>query len=428
MFGEELREGARTRRSHRRFQRRGADVRAELPLAIGDAIRGGTRGFTLAADVVCSACGGVGTIGERVCPRCGGVGHTRQNRTIELKIPERARDGLTLRLAGLGEPGENGAEAGDLYVAIPLESDGAYKRLGADVEALVPVSLAEWLDGGTVEVATLDGVAKVKIPPRFPFATRLRLRGHGLAREDGARGDFSVVPIVTPPEGVDGAPLEALRRAAAAGPQQGAARARARAMSDSILVRGERHLRDRGGRAVVSRRRRFLEEGRLDLLGIRGGRQASVRPRRARARPPRAAAPLALADGARARGAGAAGPRGRRAAEVVRYRPDALGTSLAGASTPRPGRRRGPRVRSRALRSRARARLESPDRFDPGSSPMSDLRWFASRVSCRRRRARAAVRATARSRRPERGVRRDRIRSTGSARKAQSGRPSSPIR
>jgi DnaJ-class molecular chaperone len=228
MFGEELREGARTRRSHRRFQRRGADVRAELPLAIGDAIRGGTRGFTLAADVVCSDCGGVGTIGERVCPRCGGVGHTRQNRTIELKIPERARDGLTLRLAGLGEPGENGAEAGDLYVAIRLESDGAYKRLGADVEALVPVSLAEWLDGGTVEVATLDGVAKVKIPPRFPFATRLRLRGHGLAREDGARGDFSVVPIVTPPDGVDGAPLEALRRAAAAapGPVQGGARKR----------------------------------------------------------------------------------------------------------------------------------------------------------------------------------------------------------
>jgi len=228
LFGDELREGARARRSHRRFQRRGADVRAELPLPIGEAIRGGTRSFALAADVVCSDCGGVGTIGERVCPRCGGVGHLPRNRSVELKIPERAREGLTLRLAGLGEPGENGAEAGDLYVAIRLESDGAYKRNGADVEALVPVSLAEWLDGGTVEVATLDGVAKVKIPARFPFATRLRLRGHGLAREDGGRGDFSVVPIVTPPDGVDGEPLEALRRAAAAapGPVQGGARQR----------------------------------------------------------------------------------------------------------------------------------------------------------------------------------------------------------
>lgn len=227
MFGDELREGARTRRSHRRFQRRGADVRAELPLPIGEAIRGGTRSFTLGADVVCSDCGGVGTIGERVCPRCGGVGHLHQNRTVELKIPERARDGMTLRLGGLGEAGENGAEAGDLYVTIRLESDGAYKRSGADVEALVPVSLAEWLDGATVEVATLDGTAAVKVPARFPFATRLRLRGHGLPGDDGGRGDFTVVPIVTPPESADGAQLEALRRvAASAGPVQGGARKR----------------------------------------------------------------------------------------------------------------------------------------------------------------------------------------------------------
>lgn len=227
MFGDELREGARARKSHRRFQRRGADVRAELPLPIGEAIRGGTRSFTLAAAVVCSDCGGVGTIGERVCPRCGGVGHLTRNRSVELKIPERARDGLVLRLGGLGEPGENGAEAGDLYVTVRLESDGAYKRSGADVEALVPVSLSEWLDGATVDVATLDGTAAVRVPARFPFATRLRLRGHGLPDDDGGRGDFTVVPIVTPPDAADGARLEALRRvAAAAGPAQGGARKR----------------------------------------------------------------------------------------------------------------------------------------------------------------------------------------------------------
>jgi len=217
LFGEELRREARGRTRHQRFRLRGADVRAELPLTIGDVIRGGTRSFTLSARVACIDCGGVGRLGAHVCPRCGGLGHVNRDRTVELKIPENARDGTSLRLQGLGEPGDSGAEPGDLYLTVRLESDATYKRSGADVEALVPISLHEWLDGAAVEVEILDGVVKVKVPARSPFGARLRLRGRGLTREDGSRGDFLVVPVLALPEQADPSLLVQLRNAAESG-------------------------------------------------------------------------------------------------------------------------------------------------------------------------------------------------------------------
>jgi curved DNA-binding protein len=216
LFGEEIRGGAQGRARHRRFHSRGADVRAELALTIGDAIRRGTRNFTLAASAVCAECGGVGQREHHVCPRCGGLGHVRVDRAVELKIPERARDGMTLRLAGLGEAGESGADAGDLFLTIRLESDAVYRKCGADIEAAVPISLREWLDGATVDVETLAGVAAVKVPPRFGFATRLRLRGLGLTREDGGRGEFWVAPVLALPEQPEPKLLAHLRQAAEA--------------------------------------------------------------------------------------------------------------------------------------------------------------------------------------------------------------------
>ncbi|MBL8842165.1 MAG: DnaJ domain-containing protein [Planctomycetes bacterium] len=214
LFGEELRDRARARARHPRFRQRGADVRAELPLAIGDALRGGTRRFTLSGSATCIDCGGTGQIDERICPRCGGIGQVRRDRTVELKLPDRAREGATLRLAGLGEPGADGGEPGDLYLTVRLESDAIYRRHGDDVEAVVPVALREWLDGGAVEVETPAGTATVKVPARFRPATRMRLRGLGLEREGGGRGDFFVLPSVALPEAPDAALLSQLRAAA----------------------------------------------------------------------------------------------------------------------------------------------------------------------------------------------------------------------
>ncbi len=214
LFGEEMRSGSRGRTRHPRFRHRGADVRAELPLSISDALRGGTRGFTLSGSATCVDCGGTGRLEEHICPRCGGMGQLRRDRTVELKIPDRAREGATLRLAGLGEPGAEGGEPGDLYLTVRLESDATYRRSGDDVEAAVPIALREWLDGGSMQVVTPGGVATVKVPPRFRFATRLRLRGLGLVREDGSRGDFWALPVVALPDSSDAELLASLRKAA----------------------------------------------------------------------------------------------------------------------------------------------------------------------------------------------------------------------
>ncbi|MSR48376.1 MAG: J domain-containing protein [Planctomycetes bacterium] len=214
LFGDELRSRARGRARHPRFRHRGADVRAELPLTLGDAIRGGTRSFSLSGRATCVDCGGTGRASEHVCARCGGVGAVHRERAVELKIPDRVRHGATLRLAGLGEPGEDGAEPGDLYLTVRLESDATYRLAGADIEAVVPIALREWLDGASVDVATLDGVAAVKIPKHFRFATRLRLRGMGLPRADGSRGEFFVVPVLSLPKEPDPALLEQLRKVA----------------------------------------------------------------------------------------------------------------------------------------------------------------------------------------------------------------------
>src|SRR5690606_21913798 len=146
--------GART---HRRYQARGADSNAELLLTISDAIEGGKREFGLGTVQACPTCGGTGELEQHVCPTCAGMGRVRGRKTVELKIPKDVRDGLVLRLKGLGEPGVGGGETGDLYLTIRLKGDANYRREGADIYADVPVAPWEALDGAKVDLRTLDG-------------------------------------------------------------------------------------------------------------------------------------------------------------------------------------------------------------------------------------------------------------------------------
>jgi curved DNA-binding protein len=134
MFGGQFRQSVGgDPRAHARYRYRGADVRAELHLTISDALAGGKRTFEFAARTSCSRCGGTGAVGEHVCPECAGVGQVRRRKAIDLKIPASVRDGLTLRLKGLGEPGSDGAESGDLHLIIRLDDDATYQRDGADL-------------------------------------------------------------------------------------------------------------------------------------------------------------------------------------------------------------------------------------------------------------------------------------------------------
>ena len=235
LYGRDFGGGARRQARHRR---RGGDVRAELHLALGEALRGGKQRFEVPARVPCPQCGGVGFIGEHVCPTCVGVGAVEQRRVVDLKIPEDLRDGLVLRLRGLGEAAgergeaagergeaagergeaaEEGGEAGDLHLTLRLDPGPDHRLDGADVEADVPVAPWEAVFGTQAEVRTARGVATVKIPAGTRAGQRLRLRGQGLSDGRGGRGDFHVVVRLALPAELTARQQELLRELADAG-------------------------------------------------------------------------------------------------------------------------------------------------------------------------------------------------------------------
>ena len=218
MFGGQFRQDFQGGpRRHPRYAHRGADVSAELRLAIGDAIRGGKRNFEIPARKGCPSCGGTGFLGNHVCPSCAGVGQVHERRTVELKIPDAVRDGLTLRLKGLGEAG-NGGENGDLHLTVRLENDDTYRLLGKDIEARVPLTPWEATGGAKVDVRTARGVVTVTIPPDSRAGKRLRLRGQGLANGRGGHGDCQVVIEIDLPKNLGEKQKALLRKLAASNP------------------------------------------------------------------------------------------------------------------------------------------------------------------------------------------------------------------
>ncbi len=170
---------------------RGADAEAEIELKVGEALLGGKRPFGLRIRVPCETCEGEGRIGRRACPACGGLGSSEREKNIELTIPKDVRDGQVLRLRGLGEPGDSGP--GDLLLTLRLVPDDTYRLREDDVEADVVVAPWELLDGTKVDVAVPGGTATARLPAGTQQGQRLRLRGQGLARADGTRGDLFLV-------------------------------------------------------------------------------------------------------------------------------------------------------------------------------------------------------------------------------------------
>lgn len=232
MFGDIFEREVRGRRGHERFRHRGADARAELEIPISQAIRGGASSIELPVSVACPTCGGVGFVEDHVCPTCVGVGAVHHQKTVELRIPADVRDGLVLRLKGLGEPGAEGGEPGDLHITLRLASDDVYTLRDAqrgDVDVEVPVAPWEAAFGAKVDVRTPRGVVALTIPARTRAGARLRLRGMGLANPHGAagsRGDVQAVVRIALPESLTEEQLELLRqlRDAGASHVQGGAR------------------------------------------------------------------------------------------------------------------------------------------------------------------------------------------------------------
>jgi molecular chaperone DnaJ len=140
----------------------------------------------------CPQCGGAGQIVEDPCPTCGGSGLTRQTKRYKVNIPAGVKDGARIRLAGKGEAGPRGGPPGDLYVITRVAASPIFKRLdGGNLEVTVPITIAEALRGATIEVPTLDGTKKIKVPAGTRHGTIQRLRGEGPPKPRGkGHGDI----------------------------------------------------------------------------------------------------------------------------------------------------------------------------------------------------------------------------------------------
>lgn len=175
-FFESLFGGRRGARAGAGFQMRGADVDAEITLILEEAHLGVTRRLSLNSD--------------------------GRQKSLDVNIPAGVREGSVIRLAGQGETGTNNAPAGDLFLHVRIAPNRLFDIVGEDdIEIEVPVAPWESALGATITVPGLDGNLQMKISAGTQGGKRLRLRGQGLNRRGGGRGDEYVkLKIVIPPD------------------------------------------------------------------------------------------------------------------------------------------------------------------------------------------------------------------------------------
>ncbi len=217
---------------------RGADLTADLHLSFEEAVRGVTTSLSVRGEATCSHCGGSGAepgSGVTVCPTCAGNGIVAQNqglfsftqpcpecggsgrlveqpcrvcrgrgtevrsRTINVKVPAGVKSGGTIRLKGKGAPGRNGGPPGDLLVRTHVARHPLFRRKGDDLTVRVPISFTEAALGAQIEVPTLDGPVRLKVPAGTVSGKTFRVRGRGVDRGRGRPGDLlATVEVVVP--------------------------------------------------------------------------------------------------------------------------------------------------------------------------------------------------------------------------------------
>jgi molecular chaperone DnaJ len=161
----------------------------------------------------CSNCHGAGTVIDDPCPTCGGSGAQRSIKRLRVNIPAGVRDGSRIRLADKGEAGVRGAPPGDLYVITRVQDSPVFKRVGDNLEVEVPLTIPEAVRGGVIEVPTLNGTKRLRVPPGTKHGTIQRLRGEGPPRLGGkGRGDIHYRFVIDVPGSLSPEQEEAVDR------------------------------------------------------------------------------------------------------------------------------------------------------------------------------------------------------------------------
>lgn len=150
----------------------------------------------------CPRCQGRGEIIDDPCRQCGGAGRTKKERTLSVNIPAGVEDGTRIRLSGEGEGGLRGGPSGDLYIFLTITPHSHFRRNGADLFCVVPISFTLAALGGHITVPTIaGGVNEVTVPEGTQTGRQIRLRGMGMpilrSRE---KGDFYVQVVVATPQ------------------------------------------------------------------------------------------------------------------------------------------------------------------------------------------------------------------------------------
>ena len=218
---------------------RGADLRYNMEMSLEDAVRGVETTIKIPTLVGCETCDGSGAkpgTQPKTCGTCGGVGQVRmqqgffsvqqtcptcrgegkivsdpctdcrgqgrkeKTKTLSVKIPAGVDTGDRIRLSGEGEAGVNGGPAGDLYVQVSVLDHAIFERDGKHLYCEVPISFVDAALGGELEVPTLDGRVKLKVPAETQTGKLFRLRGKGISPvRGGSTGDLLVKVVVETP-------------------------------------------------------------------------------------------------------------------------------------------------------------------------------------------------------------------------------------
>ena len=226
-------------RQQRSGKRSGADLRYDLEISLEDAALGKTTDVTIEKPVTCQVCQGQGTapgtspttcsrcrgrgqvtqssgffsisvvcpqcqgrgsVIQSPCPSCLGGGKTAASKTLQLKIPPGVETGTRMRLRGEGEAGDLGGPHGDLYVFIAVREHEFFERSGNDIYCRVPISFVQAALGAKIEVKTLHGAEKIKIPKGTQSGHVFRLKGMGIPNlgESGCGDQIIEAQVVVP--------------------------------------------------------------------------------------------------------------------------------------------------------------------------------------------------------------------------------------
>jgi molecular chaperone DnaJ len=180
LFTEAEEPRASRRTASRRAAERPAEASAEIRITVREAVQGSRPRLTLQREIPCRQCGGQGLSGSGVCPACLGRGAALQPEDIEVNIPAGVQQGSRIRLQGKGGASGRSGQAGDLYLSVHIQEDRSFQLRGRNIHSEVPLTASEAALGAEVDVPTVTGKVRMRIPPETQNGTTFRLKGKGL--------------------------------------------------------------------------------------------------------------------------------------------------------------------------------------------------------------------------------------------------------